>query len=53
MAAKGTILEKSEAIFKKLNEAKHVEVEGVDPSLHYLAPYVPKPDWTELGDLIA
>lgn len=30
-----------------------VTVPGVDPSLHYLPPHVPKVQWTALGDLVA
>jgi len=38
------------ALIKKYNP---VEVDGMDPTLHYLAPHVPKVRWTELGDLVA
>jgi tRNA(His) guanylyltransferase len=30
-----------------------VTIEGIDPSLHYLPPHIPKPLWTSLGDEIA
>ena len=42
----------AEAIVAKLASSAPVEVEGVDPSLHYLAPHIPKVKWTELGSLV-
>ena len=40
-------------ILSKLKRYKPVLVEGMDPSLHYLAPHIPKVEWTRLGDLVA
>ena len=42
----------ADVIFEKLVRYKPVEVEGVDPSLHYLPPHVLKVAWTELGNLV-
>ena len=43
----------SQDILDKLRRYKPVTVEGMDPSLHYLAPHIPKAEWTALGDLVA
>lgn len=45
--------ELSESVLGQLVSGKPVAVADVDPSLHYLAPYVPKPTWSALGDLVA
>jgi len=44
-----TLCEMSDDIVQTLRRYKPVEVEGVDPALHYMAPHVPKVVWTELG----
>ena len=43
----------SDAVLARLERSAPVRVAGVDPALHYLAPHVPKLDWTALGDLVA
>lgn len=43
----------SAAIVQELMTRDPELVEGMDPSLHYLAPRVPKPTWNALGDLVA
>ena len=48
-----TIEKLSDDILALLKKYKPVEVDGMDPALHYLAPHVPKVRWTELGDLVA
>jgi len=40
-------------ILDRLKRYSPVLVEGMDPNLHYLAPHIPKVDWTALGDMVA
>uniref|UniRef100_A0A7S0ISQ3 tRNAHis guanylyltransferase catalytic domain-containing protein n=1 Tax=Calcidiscus leptoporus TaxID=127549 RepID=A0A7S0ISQ3_9EUKA len=40
-------------ILGRLKRYNPVVVEGMDPRLHYLAPHIPKVDWTALGDIVA
>lgn len=48
-----TLQSSSDAILALLKQYKPVLVQGMDPSLHYLAPHIPKVAWTALGDLVA
>jgi tRNA(His) 5'-end guanylyltransferase len=43
---------KSESVIAHIKKHPPATVRGVDPSLHYLAPHVPKVTWNELGDLV-
>jgi len=43
----------AEALMAHLRKYEPVLVADMDPSLHYLAPHVPKVSWTALGDLVA
>jgi tRNA(His) 5'-end guanylyltransferase len=43
----------SENILSLLKRYSPVVIPGMDPSLHYLAPHIPKTTWTALGDLVA
>jgi len=45
--------ELAQEIIDTLKRYNPVTIEGVDPKLHYLAPHIPKVEWTALGDLIA
>mmetsp|Transcript_44554 Transcript_44554/g.83621 ORF Transcript_44554/g.83621 Transcript_44554/m.83621 type:complete len:363 (+) Transcript_44554:38-1126(+) len=47
-----TLAERCEHIRALLKNHSPVLVPGMDPSLHYLAPHVPKVTWTALGDLV-
>jgi tRNA(His) 5'-end guanylyltransferase len=40
-------------ILADLRQYRPVTVPGMDPSLHYLAPHIPKVTWDALGDLVA
>lgn len=44
--------EMSEDILKLLCRYDPVVVPGMDPSLHYLAPHIPKATWTALGNVV-
>lgn len=48
-----SIYESSEEILSHLKRYQPAVVKGVDPSLHYLPPHVPKVKWSALGDLIS
>lgn len=48
-----TLERSAENIISLLKVYKPVTVLDMDPSLHYLAPHVPKGVWTALGDLVA
>ena len=43
----------SQDVLAKLKRYQPVTIEGVDPAMHYLAPHIPKCEWTALGDLVA
>jgi len=49
----GKLLAAAEAVVEKLKAFKPVVLEGMDPSLHYLPPHVPKATWEALGDMVA
>lgn len=48
-----SIMHLSEKILADLKRYKPMKVGDMDPSLHYLAPHVPKATWDSLGDLVA
>ena len=48
----GSLAFTTRAIIKTLAEGSRTTIADVDPSLHYLPPYVPKPIWTTLGNLV-
>lgn len=47
------LVELSNEILARLKRDEPVTVPGMDPSLHYFAPHVPKLFWDALGDLVA
>lgn len=48
-----SLQELSLSILRMLRDRQPVTVEGVDPALHYLPPYVPKFNWNQVGDLVS
>jgi len=40
-------------ILTKLKLYSPITIPGMEPSLHYLAPHIPKTTWTALGDLVS
>jgi tRNA(His) 5'-end guanylyltransferase len=47
-----TLAAKSEDVRAHLKKYSPTLVPGMDPSLHYLAPHLPKVVWTALGDMV-
>jgi len=47
-----SVADTSEKILVDLKRYNPVTVEGMDSSLHYLAPHIPKVAWNALGDLV-
>lgn len=47
-----SIEELCSAMLEDLKQFSPVSVSDMDPSLHYLAPHIPKVRWTALGDLV-
>jgi len=43
---------KSEEVRMHMKRYSPIVIPGMDPSLHYLAPHLPKVDWNALGDLV-
>ena len=50
--AAADLIQMSEDILAPLKRYHPVTVEGVDPTLHWLAPHIPKVRWTALGDAV-
>lgn len=50
---KSALAVSSDEILLRLQRNQPVIIAGMDPSLHYLAPHVPKAMWETLGDLVA
>jgi len=48
-----TLVQSAEDILSVLKTYDPVTIPNMDPSLHYMAPHVPKAKWTALGDLVA
>lgn len=48
-----SMAELSASIIERLRRNESETVEGMDTSLHYLPPHVPKVVWTALGDLVS
>ena len=46
------LVEKTDAIIATLKKYNPVQIEGMDPALHYLAPHIPRTVWADLGNLI-
>jgi len=51
--ADASLVERSAEILERLKRHDPVKVPGMDLSLHYFAPHVPKVTWSALGDLVA
>merc|ERR1719393_61945 len=47
-----TLAAKAERVRAHMKQHPPTLVDGVDPSLHYLAPHMPKVEWNALGDLV-
>jgi len=51
-AETASLPEQTEAIIATLKRYEPVQVEGMDPELHYMAPHIPRAVWRDLGNLI-
>lgn len=51
-ASQPTLLASADRVLLLLKSSEPTTIEGMDPALHYLAPYVLKMEWTALGDLV-
>lgn len=48
-----TVSDLSNDILRRLKMYSPVEIDGVDPNLHYLSPHIPREVWRALGDHVA
>lgn len=52
-AAMPSVLTVSEEVLGRLKTFSPVVIDGIDPTLHYMAPHIPREVWRSLGDLVA